>query len=208
MDKCCAKPAGEGKKERKFLEYHSIESAWIWRFRVMTDDYLLPSLGQRHHDGTWGKSAGKGSKTLLQFQIMLVKTSTGIQRQGKGRSWLLACVHLPGEIEENSEDSLKILCKVEENKRDRGIMYGVNSPYLGKTGAQTVSPLAVRWNGTQDHVCKSFNPWSSLADKTGFVLEAMKRGGGGKVRKFGRTLLLFHLAGQGQVLYSFSSRRK
>lgn len=58
---------------------------------------------------------------------------------------LAPCLHLPGRArrEENRKDSLKLLCKVEENKRDKGTMRGVNAPYLGRTGAQPVSPLAV-----------------------------------------------------------------
>ena len=52
-----------------------------------------------------------------------------------------------------------------------------------------------------------FSPWASVVDKQVSFWRPLK--GRKWDRKVGRTLsLLFHLAGQGQVLYSFSSRGK
>lgn len=55
---------------------------------ILSDEHLTPTLGQRHHDGTWGKSAGKESETELKFQTVKVgemhKESKDREKAGTG----------------------------------------------------------------------------------------------------------------------------
>ena len=113
--------------------------------KIQSDDHLSPWFGSEAPWRHLGRINWKGEQDTAAISD---HASEEMHRNPttEKRLELAACLLSSSRTarrEENSKYSLKLLCKVEDNKRHKGTMCAVNSSYMGRKCAQTISPLAV-----------------------------------------------------------------